>query len=197
MTDAITSVPDTGTAPATPGASPSVTPSENPVPDQKIAESAKPVVPERYEFKLGEGREVDAGLVDAVSPILKELGLSQDQATKLVSAYDKYGEVFEAQQQKDFEAYMAKTAKDNVAAIKKEWGTSFEANTNTAQRALSRFMSNEGKVLLDQYGLGNHPEILKAFYKAGLMIQEDQPLIGVPTNTKPVTFADALYGKPN
>lgn len=185
-----TPTPDTGTAPATPGQSaPEITPDAQAAtlltgrpdapapaaPEAKPAEVAAPVIPDKYEFKLGEGRELDSGLIDAVSPVLKELGLTQDQASKLVDAYDKYGQTFEAKQETDFKEFMAQTAKDNIAAIKKEWGNDFQANLAIAQRGLARFLSPTGKKALDDSGLGNNPEFLKAFYQAGKMIQEDTP----------------------
>ena len=42
-----------------------------------------PVVPDKYEFKAPEGYEVDQKFLDDATPVLKELGLTQEQANKL------------------------------------------------------------------------------------------------------------------
>ena len=47
--------------------------------------------PEKYEaWKVPEGYELDAGLVEEASPIFKELGLNQEQSQKLVDFYSKH-----------------------------------------------------------------------------------------------------------
>jgi len=53
---------------------------------------AKPAVPEKYDFKAPaawseKGWELDTKLIETATPIFKELGLSQDQAQKLVDFY--------------------------------------------------------------------------------------------------------------
>ena len=51
-----------------------------------------PVVPESYDFRAPEGATLDKSAVDAATPIFKELGLTQDQAQKLVDLYPKITE---------------------------------------------------------------------------------------------------------
>lgn len=163
------------------------------------ADPAKPVVPEKYDFstaKLPEGITLAPELVDAVSPLLKEFGLTQEQATKLVEAHAaalaKVTATAEQQSEADFKQYMQDTAKANVEAIRKEWGHEHEANLKIAQRGIARFVDAEGKRLLDETGLGNHPSFLKAFLAAGKMIQEDTPPPnGQPSGRKP--SAEVLY----
>lgn len=191
MADAVPNAEPTGTAPATPGASPPVTPPEASAAPAPAA--AAPVIPEKYEFKLPEGRVLDAGLIDAVTPLFKEFGLTQESAGKLVEAYDKYGQAFEAAQEKQFQDFMAETAKNNLAAIRKEWGPDTDANIAIAQRGIARFLSDAGKKKLEDSGLGNDPEFLKAFYQAGKMIQEDRPPVGgKPNGRKPTE--EVFYG---
>src|SRR5712664_1533093 len=56
-------------------------------PEDKPATGA----PEKYEaWTAPEGYELDAGLVEEVSPIFKELGLTQEQSQKLVDFYSKH-----------------------------------------------------------------------------------------------------------
>lgn len=211
MSDATPTPEPTGQAPATPGASapeppqaqegtlltgsPPVTaePAADPA---KPAEPVAPVIPDKYEFKAPEGMELDTELLDAIAPTFKELGLTQDNAAKLVDSFNtimpKLAAAREAKAEADFIESMAVASKNNIAAIKKEWGNQFDTNMPIAQRGIARFMSAEGKKILEDTGLGNHPEFIKAFYQAGKMIQEDQPpLAGKP----PANGASKLFTK--
>lgn len=199
MSDAPPTPDSTGQAPATPGASaPDTTPQAQegslltgnpPVevkPEAEPAQAAVPdVIPDKYEFKAPEGMELDTELLEAMEPTFKELGFTQDKANKLVESFNtimpKLVQAREAVAEKQFQEFVAQTAKDNIAAIKKEWGNDFQPNLAIAQRGMARLLSDAGKKKLNDSGLGNDPEFMKAFYQAGKMIQEDQP----PTNVTP------------
>jgi hypothetical protein len=182
------------TPPADPAAKPATPPAEPP--------KAAPVVPEKYDFatvKLPEGVKLEGAIVDAVSPVFKELGLSQEQAAKLVSthaeAMHKHAIEAEKAAETAFQKEMSDRATANIAAIKTEWGNDFDANLKIAQRGLARlFPGTEGKSLLDQTGLGNHPEFLKAFLAAGRMFQEDKPPNGTLPSGARKSDAEVFYG---
>lgn len=212
MSDAIPTPEPTGQAPATPGPSsaPETPPQEgslltgNPPADAAKAEPAKAdpavapadVIPDKYEFTAADGVELDTELLEAIAPTFKELGLTQEKASKLVDGFNtvvsKLNVVREAKAQTDFQTWMADQSKQNIATIKKEWGNDFSANLAIAQSGIARFMSDEGKRILEQLGLGNNPEFIKAFYQAGKMIQEDQPPVKV---TPSVNGASKLFTK--
>lgn len=189
-----TPIPDsTGQAPATP---------ESSVPEAPQAQAvapvaAAPVIPEKYEFTLGEGRSLVPELIDAVSPVFKELGLTQDNAGKLVGAYDKVAQALEAKAESDFQAFMKKTAESNIAAIKKEWGNEYDTNMPVANRAIARFLSDNAKKALEDSGLGNNPEFVKAFYQIGKMIQEDQPPAHIGGSMTEAQKVKSLYPNSN
>ena len=69
-------------------------------------------------------------------------------------------------------------------------------NLALAIKAVEMFGDAELRSVLDSTGMGNHPVIVRAFYKAGKAISEDTVIRGrnVPTSDK--TMADALYGNP-
>lgn len=46
-------------------------------------------------------------------------------------------------------------------------GDAFATNIKTAIKALDAFGTDELKALLNESGLGNHPEIIRAFYRVG------------------------------
>lgn len=168
-------------APATEGAS--ETPAET------------PGAPESYEFKQPEGREFDADFIAAFSEQAKELNLSQDAAQKLLDTMsDKVN--------------AAQTAK--IDAIRNEWTESSKAdkefggdklneNLGIAKQAIDKFGTPELKELLNTTGLGNHPEVIRFFYRAGKAISEDTFVAGRPAEPgkdKPKSYSDyaeALY----
>lgn len=156
-----------------------------------------PVLPEKYTLPVLEGQTEIEGFADALTPVFKELGLTQAQVNKLGEAYNKFGETFgktnEAKEKADFDSFMSDTAKKHTDSIRKDWGADFDANLKVAQRGIARFASAEMKALLDETGLGNHPEFLKAFLTIGKMIQEDKP----PTDQTPSgrkSNEDVFYG---
>lgn len=151
----------------------------------------------KYDFKdvkLPEGVQLDAALIEAVSPVLLGMKVSQEDANKLVDAQVKHIVAVEKQREADFKQFMADTVKNNQAAIKKEWAGSYDANLATAQKGIGRFVSPAMKAILDDTGLGSHPEFLKAFHEIGKMVTEDKPPNGqTPPGTRKST-PDVLYG---
>jgi hypothetical protein len=156
-------------------------------PADKPADAPKPVVPEKYEFKVPDGMQIDSAVTEALTPAFKELGLTQEQVNKLVEPYNKAMLAAEAKRDSDFQDWMKTNAQNYEKSIRKEWGNEFDANLKVAQRGLARVFGPEGKKLLDETGLGSHPEFLKAFHTVGKMIQEDQPPAGgQPSGRKPL-----------
>lgn len=208
MTDAVPSEP-TGQAPATPGASPPETtpqaqegtiltgkPEAAPAATVPPAEPTAPVIPDKYEFKPAEGVALDIELLEAIAPTFKDLSLTQASADKLVASFNeingKLTVAREAKAEADFKTFMADKAKEHRAVMQKEWGNNYEGNANIAQRGFARFLGKEGVQLLEETGLGNHPALVKGFYQAGLMIQEDNP----PTQVTPtVSGPSKLFTK--
>jgi len=182
---------------AAPPADPNAKPPEAKPPEAKPPEPAKPVVPEKYDYsalKLPEGITLDTPLLAAVEPIFKELGLTQEGASKLVEAHAKALASAEVQREADFKTWMASQVAQNQAALKKEWGLAYEANLVISQKGMARYCSPAMKALLDETGLGNHPEFVKAFLQIGKSVTEDTPPPGgVPPSTKR-DAASVLYG---
>lgn len=167
--------------------------------DDKPTEPAKPVIPDKYDFaalKLPEGIALNEDIVKAVEPLFKKYGLTQEAASELVQAHGealaKVEAANETKREADFKDWMKTQAEQNVAAIRKEWGHEFDVNLKVAQRGLARVFGPEGKALLDETGMGSHPEFLKAFLAVGKMIQEDTPPVGGQPNGRKTTTA-VLY----
>lgn len=126
-------------------------------------------VPETYELKMPEGVELDKAAADEFTAIAKELKLDQATAQKLA-------DVAAAQALRRVEQHVQQVTAwaEQVKADKEIGGDKFDENLGVARKALSTFGSPELAKLLDDSGFGNHPEIVKAFYKVGKAISEDR-----------------------
>lgn len=133
--------------------------------------------PEKYEFKAGEGVELDTEALKDFEPVARELNLTNEQAQKLVDAYPK---ILAGVQQRQAEAWQSQTEQwaADVKADKEIGGDRLTANLSAAQRALEQFGDPELKEYLDSTGLGNHPALVKAFIKVGKAMSEDKVVTG-------------------
>lgn len=131
-------------------------------------------VPDSYEFEVPEGMELDQGLADAVTPVFKELGLNQEQASKLTSAYAQVKQQEAQQAQADFDKQLDHWASE-IKNDKEIGGEAFDANAAIARKAVDEFGSPELKELLDTTGFGNNPHIFKFMLSVGKLLNEDQP----------------------
>ncbi|HGM4941631.1 TPA: peptidase [Serratia marcescens] len=160
--------------------------------DKEAAEKAekekKPAAPEKYEFSVPEGQELDANALAVFEPIAKELGLSQEQAQKLVDIYPQI-------QQQQAEAWSKQVADwgEQVKADKEIGGDKFNASVGAAQRALDQFGNPELREYLNASGLGNHPALVRFCAKVGKAMAEDTFV--VPNQGGQRSAADVLYGK--
>jgi hypothetical protein len=148
--------------------------------------------PEKYEFKAPEGQSFDANVLAQFEEVAREINLPQAEAQKML---DKIAPAL-AQKQAD----IIKAAQDewvaNTKADKEIGGDKLDANISIAKKALDTFGTPALRDLLNDSGLGNHPEIIRAFYKAGKAISEDS---FVPGGSKPAgnsdqSLASKLYG---
>ncbi len=105
------------------------------------------------------------------------LGLNNDQASALYDAYVQTVANEQSQEQEAFDQFEV----ENTQALQQEWGGSFEKNVELARRAFMNFATPEAVEIMEQTGLGNHPEILKVFSRIGELLQEDAVLPGTST----------------
>lgn len=186
------------------GSKPASDPSAQPEaqPDDK---AAAPVIPEKYEINLGEGVKVDTGALEAMTPIFKEIGLTQENAQKLVSSFNEYAskaaKEFTARQAQEnetqYQQFLKEEEAKHIGALKKEWGSEFEPNTKALHKAYSDIASRieggaEVTQLLKQTGLGNHPGFARLFLKIAPLIREDNPLVN-GANPERKSLESVLY----
>ena len=145
--------------------------------------------PESYEFKAPEGTQFDDAVIGAFSEVAKDLNLTQDQAQKVL---DKMAPVIAARQAEQFQA--ARTEWAEAAKTDKEFGgEKLTENLGTAKKALDALATPELRTLLNDSGMGNHPEVIRAFYRIGKAMSQDSIVVGRTPSMK--SAADVLYDK--
>ena len=182
--------------------------------DDKGDDDGDAGVPEAYDLKVttkdAEGKEteveIDTDLLAEATPVLKELKLTNDQANKLAPFVTKAIEKAFTKQADDYATVKADWAKQAQADAEiggKNWKTT---QTNAA-RALDHFagpvstkgedgkeVPNAFRALLNESGLGNHPDMIRAFSKIGEALGEDGTFARSDIGTKqPKSREEALY----
>lgn len=175
-----------------------------PSPESKPAESQSGA-PESYaDFTAPEGTTLNADAIKSASSLFKELGLNQAQAQKLVD--------FAAKQGRSDVAQLAKAYTD----MRQDWRTQLKADPEigsklpevqeTVGRVLDGLgdpkLATEVRAALDLTGAGDHPAIVKAFYKLAQKVVEPKHVNGAGpspegqrapgTNDRP-SLAQAMY----
>lgn len=164
-------------------AAPAAAPDTNAAPAEQAAPEAKAEVD--YKFELPEGVEVDESSATNFKALAKELEMSPDAAQKIVA--------FAAQR----ELQRAEAHRETV----KGWGETVSAdkelgkaeNQAIARKAVETFGTPELKTLLEGSGLGNHPELVRAFFKAGQAISEGKFIAGRTGPAPSKDVASILY----
>ena len=145
-----------------------------PAPAAPPAVAAPPAAPESYTFTAPEGHELDSATADAFAGVAKELGLTQDAAQKVV---DKMAPHLAQRQAEQIKA-VHEQWREQSTADKEFGGDKLAENLGLAKKAMDTFASPELKALMNQTGLGNHPEVIRMFVKAGKAISEDSFVAG-------------------
>lgn len=165
--------------------------------EQPKTEEAPKGAPESYEpFTAPEGWEIDQTLLNEFAPTLKELNLTQEQAQKVIDFAPKLVEqTAVATTAKVLDELGMSDRQTWVAAVKsdKEFGgDKLPENLAVAKKAMDAFASPELRALLIKSGMGNHPEMVRAFYRAGKAISADNYVAGGKTRT-----SQPFYDKSN
>ena len=137
--------------------------------EQQAAEAAA-LVPESYEaFTDAQGNPVSNDDFKGFTEAAKSVGLSQENAQKMFTAM--YGEAdnYVRRRTQEFAAQWAEQSK----ADPEFGGANFNQNMGQIAAAYRQFATPELKQLLDASGLGNHPEVMRLFYRVGKALSQD------------------------
>lgn len=156
-------------------------------PEEKPAEAPEGA-PEAYEFAAPEGHVLDEGVIGKFSEVARELNLSQANAQKVL---DTMAPAIAERQQAALQTMTAEWA-ETSKADKEFGGEKLTENLVLAKTALDKFATPEFTKLLNDTGLGNHPEVLRVFVRAGKAISADNVVTG-KSAPAPADRLAALY----
>src|SRR5690554_5280802 len=159
--------------------------------DGKPAEAGAPA--EYADFQLPEGIEIDADVMTEFKGLAKELGITQEAAQKLIDL------------QASMEEKRAETLQQMVADQSQQWanqvkndpdigGEIYDQSVALAVKTIETFGSPELRTLLNDSGLGNHPELVKFCHRIGKAISEDTLVMGGDQGTPKKTPEEIMYG---
>lgn len=140
--------------------------------DQKEGEQGDPQT-EIQDFTMPEGMELDTELAGELKAFIQEKNLSQEDGQMIADL----GVKMLQKQQSAFESLREQWAQD-AKTDKEIGGEQFEANVGAANKALGTFGSPELVNYLQETGLGNHPEMIRAWYKVSQAVSEDKIVTG-------------------
>lgn len=151
-------------------------------------EDPKPsVVPEVYEFTAPENYTIDAALLEKATPIFKELGLTQEQAQKLVDIQvareienAKAPEASYTALRTEWQA--ATLADPDIKAYSTDGKTGIDAVKIDIGRALSSLgdtkLEADFRAAMDLTGAGDNPAFVKAFWRLAQKVGEGKHVVG-------------------
>jgi hypothetical protein len=156
--------------------------------------------PQDYEdFTLPENMEVNQTVLDEFKAMAKEVNLPQDKAQKFVEvgaklvqeAVENFSLAQYTEYQKKVESWHSQVVNDG------ELGGTEEKQKEVlshARNVVSLLGGENLMAALDETGAGNHPEIIRAFYRLRDVVGEDGKLIqGNLGGSEPKTIAKTLY----
>lgn len=158
----------------------------------KASEEAAKGAPEKYEdFKAPEGAALDAAVMGKFADAARALNLPQDKAQQLI---DQMAPVMAARQAEQIEQLRTDWAAQSTAD-KEFGGDKLTENLVHAKKALAAFATPALETILNETGLGNHPELVRFMVRAGKAIGEDKIITGgTPASAANRSAADVLYG---
>jgi hypothetical protein len=147
---------------------------------------------ELSDFDLPEGIEVDQAMLDEATNVFKEAGVSQEHSQKLVDLYAKKVQELQDGQVEQF-SQTVKEWRDNATKDSEFGGEQFDENIATAHKAIEKFGTPELNEMLNDYGVGNHPEMIRFMWNVGKLVKEDVPGGNTAASTPAKDRVELLY----
>lgn len=151
---------------------------------------------EELSLELPEGSHIKQSRLDEIVAESREQGLSKEQAQAKVDQENKAISEYLSTEKSALEARSQAWVED-VKADQEIGGEKFVASVEHAKRVLDKYASDDLKGLLNQTGLGNHPEVVRLFARVGKEMASDS-FVAAPAGTVPAKaakgVAEVLYG---
>jgi hypothetical protein len=145
------------------------------------------------EIAVPEGVKVDQPMLDAFTAFAKENKLTSESASAAVKWFADQ----QTAQVKAMADAHEKQGDEWLKSLKADpdfGGNHWESTVADSQRAMVQFDGTDGalRALLSEYGLGNHPALVKAFARIGRAIKEDNSGRSTGGGGKPVSKEEKL-----
>lgn len=143
-------------------------------------------------FTVPEGMTLDNALVEQAMPLFKEAGINQAQSQKFI---DLYATKMQEVEQGKLDTFN-QLRQDWVKQAKSDpeyGGDKFDENIGAAKAALDKFGTPELSKLLDDFGVGDHPEMIRFMVSVGRLTQEDTPGAGAKKGAQTKSDTEILY----
>jgi hypothetical protein len=160
--------------------------------------------PEKYELTAPEGFTLDQEAVDTATPVFKELGLTNEQAQKLMPVAADFAKRIGDRLTGDLLGKVSEERKAWLETSRSDQeigGANWDQSLTVAAKAMDQLGFVKGSPLrniLDESGLGNHPEMIRAFVRVGKAIGEDANFVRPEHNASVKrTDAELFYPQSN
>ncbi len=134
-----------------------------------------PETPDLYEVAVPkEAKFVNPDLIKELKPIAHKAGIMPKQLEALVGWYEQNSS-------KEAQAALEQIKQqrgEQVASLKKEWGTAFDNNLGYANKVLKDHGHEELGKYLKETGLDNDPNLVKLLAKIGQSIYKEDQILG-------------------
>lgn len=154
-------------------------------------------VPESYDIEklsegLPEGIEMDSVALEHFSPVLRELGVDEAGALRLIEAQAELDGKRGISINQQIEAQ--RTSDD--AAVRKDpdiGGDNFDVSMSNVARVMSIDGGAEAHDILMAHGIDNNPAIVKFMSKVGALFAEDSLVNGKPNIADEMSDGDKMF----
>jgi hypothetical protein len=156
-------------------------------------EAVTPPAPITYTFTAPEGTELDPAMVEAATPLFQSLNAPPEVAQQLVTlaATHVHAAVQAVHDARVAEVQGWREATERDADI---GGAKLAATIADADRLLQAVPNGPAlRAALDETGLGNHPEVIRALAHLGRALAEDTAVRGGSGGTTTLSAAERLY----
>ena len=148
-------------------------------------------------FDLPEGFQLDEVLLDHVTPVLQELDTDQGQAQKLVDAYTQFQQ---AQVERTEQEYVDRQMEwvrsleedPDFGGAGEEGRSRFDANIAYANKG-AYYLGEDFAQTLGEYGMQNHPVIVRALARLGQVVGEARLVTSGETPRAEKRVADVMF----
>lgn len=147
---------------------------------------------EWQDFTVPEGVQLNEEITTSFKSILEDAKLSpQEKAQSLLDLQGKLTQsLMESQEQA--KAEQAQQWAAQIKADKELGGENYSKTVETAVKAIEQYGTPELRSLLNETGIGNHPELVKFCHRIGKALSEDGLVMGGTQSAREMSIVDAF-----